>query len=168
MGVGAWLAMIWCTGSAVTDVRSRRISNRWLMTGAVAVVVWRAMANQAGWDPVWGALLGAGALFVPFWLGGIGAGDMKLMALVGWMCGSRFTLFATLLTGVWGAILALCIRFDIGKARRWLGRPLCQGPLAGPTEEGFVPASGAATIPYAVAITLGVMGTAFWPGGGTP
>lgn len=168
MGVGALLALIWCAGAAVTDVRSRRISNRWLLAGFLATLVWRAAAGQMNLDSVWGAFFGACALFLPFWLGGIGAGDLKLMTLVGFMCGFRMTVVAALLTGVAGAVMAICIRFDLGKAGWWLGRPLAQAIPAVPEEDGFATAGQAGTIPYAVAILLGVLGAVFWPGGQTP
>ncbi|MDQ7790273.1 MAG: A24 family peptidase [Clostridia bacterium] len=54
-----------------------------------------------------GLLLGVAIFVIPFAMGGIGGGDVKLMGAIGALKGWAFTLEAALLTAVWGGVIAL-------------------------------------------------------------
>ena len=95
------------------DVRTRRIPNVWTLGTAVCAIVFAALTggpttvlqSGAGWFV--GALL-----FFPFFaLGGMGAGDVKLMAALGAWLGPTesvwLALFASIAGGVFGVIVAL-------------------------------------------------------------
>ena len=56
-----------------------------------------------------GLLLGAALLFLPFILGGLGAGDVKLLAVVGACKGPQFVFTAFILTALLGGLMALVI-----------------------------------------------------------
>ncbi|MBV1770150.1 MAG: A24 family peptidase, partial [Candidatus Desulforudis sp.] len=51
--------------------------------------------------------LGVAIFVIPFAMGGIGGGDVKLMGAIGALKGWAFTLEAALLTAVWGGVIAL-------------------------------------------------------------
>ncbi|MBW8029364.1 MAG: hypothetical protein GJU73_11870 [Ferrovum sp.] len=114
--------------AAWTDVRSRRVSNEWLGLGLVVYVI---LSFLFGLDPrtaLVGGLLGL-LVFLPFyWLGGMGAADLKLMGLVGIYLGPHGLLYSALYTALAGGVLAV-LALALRASRR---------------------------LPYAVAIALGV------------
>lgn len=97
------------------DARTRQIPNRLTGAGLAAGLLLWGLAN--GWlgflHATLGALVVAALLFLPWMLGGIGGGDLKLCAafaaLLGWP-GALLGLFLSLFAmGVWsgGAVLWL-------------------------------------------------------------
>ncbi|MES2222988.1 MAG: A24 family peptidase [Acidobacteriota bacterium] len=92
-----------------TDLRSCRIPN-WLvlpfLVAGVAVSGW-----MHGWHGVeqslLGIALGTAILGVFCWMGGMGMGDLKLVAAVGAWIGPEQLLFALVLTGIVGGVMAL-------------------------------------------------------------
>ncbi len=161
--------------AAVTDVTRQRIYN----VPTVAAVLLGLMLSLArgGWAegfsfsytaPVslLSSLAGAGAMFVLFFIaylvGGIGAGDVKLMAGVGALTGLPFSLWAAFNTAIAGVPLALGLLIWRGQLQRGLGRTLrsvlrlrktpAEGEAASAEEKQMM-------IPYAVAICLGVLWT---------
>ena len=114
--------------AAWTDVRSRRVSNEWLGLGLVVYVI---LSFLFGLDPrtaLVGGLLGL-LVFLPFyWLGGMGAADLKLMGLVGIYLGPHGLLYSALYTALAGGVLAV-LALALRASRR---------------------------LPYAVAIAVGV------------
>jgi prepilin peptidase CpaA len=154
--------------AVVTDVRERRIPNRLTLSGGLLGILLGAVA--AGGFPV-ASLVGAvTALIVafPFFaLGGLGAGDAKLLAMVGTFVGPAGLLSVVLYGGVAGGLLAL-------------GSSLRRGtliPLLFRTRDLFVYMAtfgrrgirwtlddpGAEAVPYGVAIAAGALGAWFFP-----
>ncbi len=118
-----WAVALCCaTGAVVSDIQERKISNRWLAVCAVAAFTVQA-AQGAYLSAAIGGLVGGLALTVPFWLGGIGAGDVKLLAVVGMVLGFPGIVAVLLCTAVAGGVLAVLVRYDVGRARQWLGTP---------------------------------------------
>lgn len=108
--------------ACVVDVREQRIPN-WLTLGAAAAgLLYQALtagpsgllAAGAGW------LTGALIFFLPFALGGLGAGDVKLVAALGAWLGWSDTVWLALYTGAAGAVLALIVAFATGYLRQAL------------------------------------------------
>ena len=101
-------ALLLATAGAVSDVRSGRIPN-WLTFGGLmsglllrlSLQNWIGLGTAAG-----GALVGGGIFFVLFMIGGMGAGDVKLMAAVGAWVGIAHALAVLLVTAIAGGILA--------------------------------------------------------------
>jgi prepilin peptidase CpaA len=93
-----------------TDLRSRRIPN-WLVfpfwLAGLVVSVW-----MQGWyglgQSVSGALLGLVIYGVLFWMGGMGAGDVKLCAAIGAWIGPQQLIFALVITGMAGGLMVFC------------------------------------------------------------
>lgn len=169
--------------AALTDLRERKILN---LPCALAFLAGLALAFMRGGfgallpDPAFllsatdpaaaaapfgllASLAGAALLFLPFFLawlaGGMGAGDAKLMAGVGALCGLDFSFWVLMHTAIAGAGVALFYfiwkrDFKSGMRRtlrsfiRWRWR-----------EKDSTEAGTPLAIPYAVAICLGVIWT---------
>ena len=56
-----------------------------------------------------GFLVGLGLLLIPFMLGGIGAGDVKLLVAIGAWKGSMFVLYTGVYAGIIGGLIAVVI-----------------------------------------------------------
>ena len=174
-----WLLLLSVLCAAVwTDCSSRRIPNGLIALGLGCGLLWQWLGPQGAWsfdpdDPgatgVGGWLLAGGGLllaFLPFFaLGIMGAGDVKLMWVVGGMVGGspgHWDHLAGIVLGVLlsGGVLALYRMCRLGIYRQVLGNLVrLMRPRRGPLDR---PLSGsgqsADRMPYAVAIALGSLG----------
>lgn len=159
-------ALLSAAVACLTDVRSARIPNVLTfasLASAVAVQV-LAPAGHGGPTALAGALAGF-AVFLPlFLLGGMGAGDVKLMTALGAWLGWGHVVWLALYTAIAGGLLALAWSAGHGYARQafanlrtlagyWLTvgvRPLPALTL----DEGRGP-----RLPYAVPMLAGVVMT---------
>ena len=147
MNAQVWIAILVGLAASIDDLARRHIAN-WIPAAALAGGFgWQI--GQGGWQGALTALGGtiAGfAVFLVFYLlGGMGGGDVKLMAGFGALLGAGRLLEAALWTAGVGGILA--VGAIAWKAlRRWTGGKTAD-TAAGERE---------ASIPYAPAIALGV------------
>src|SRR5687767_4094608 len=92
-----------------TDLRVRRISNK--LTYPIMLLGLLGNLALSGWPGVQhaslGWLAGLGIMLIPFLLGAMGAGDVKLVAAIGAVKGPEFVLIATLYACVAGGLLAI-------------------------------------------------------------
>ena len=93
------------------DLRFRRIPN-WLTFPAMIVGI--AYHTYFGGIPAFflslgGLLLGFAVFFVFYAIGGMGAGDVKLMAAIGALLGPKDVLFAALYTAIAGGVYAILL-----------------------------------------------------------
>lgn len=97
--------------SAVTDLRNRRIPN--LVTYPTVILALLIYGLYAGLHGLLFSLkglgLGFGLLLIPYLLGGMGAGDVKLMAAVGAVLGVHHTFVVFLIIAVIGGVTALAM-----------------------------------------------------------
>lgn len=97
--------------SVYTDLKERKILNAVVVPAVVAGLVMNTVVN--GTDGLAFSLKGLGAglglLFIPFALGGFGAGDVKLMGAIGSLKGAYFVFKVFLATGIAGGILAILV-----------------------------------------------------------
>jgi prepilin peptidase CpaA len=152
--------------ACVTDVRTRRIPNLLTFGGAAAALA--AHGVVGGWSGLGLALAGwaAGcALFIPFFLlGGMGAGDVKLLAALGAWLGPRDALWLAIYASIAGGVVALAIAMSYGylmTALRNVRNLLVYWWLVGPKP---MPAltlekSDAPRLAYAVPIFIGTVAT---------
>lgn len=112
--------------AAVTDIRFRKIPNLLTFPAmAIALCYHLATGGLEGFlFSASGLVLGIAVLIVPFLLGGMGAGDTKLMGVVGATLGPKGVFIAALLTFIFGGIYALIICIihrEVSKKmlRRW-------------------------------------------------
>ena len=105
--VGLAIASLAC----VTDLRTRRIPNVLTFGAALAGLLYQFVSGgidglghaALGW------LVGAVIFILPFALGGLGGGDVKLLAALGAWLGPGDVLWLSLYTGVAGGVMALVV-----------------------------------------------------------
>jgi len=156
MDARGWLIVAFGAAAVVEDLRSRTISN-WICGGALASGV-AVHGFAGGWSGVGAALLGAligfGVFLVFYLLGGLGGGDLKLMAGFGALLGSAQVVHAAFLTALCGGLMAAI--YLAGRAvRRRFGNTTAAAAIPAAGNQGAPPKRLGDTIPYAPAIALG-------------
>ena len=164
---GVLLALL--VAAAVSDSRSGRVPNWLVFGGALYAVVYNAFFPLYPRDI--GALFALGGLavglaaFLPAYLFRImGAGDVKLMAMVGAFLGPWSTVGAVLSTLIAGGVLTLALALSGGRLGRMLHNVamICRGTVftlsttgAGGTVTTDGPSAG--RMPYGIAIAVGTI-----------
>jgi prepilin peptidase CpaA len=149
------------TAAVYTDLRSHRIPNNLIVLGLILAIIFQLVANGA-YGLLFGflaALVGLGC-FMPFYaLRAMGAGDVKLMAVVGLFTSPRGVLYAVVLSLLAGGACAL--GYLIWRATRaYVGSVVQEGISAG-TSTGTVAAFAAVRLarrdrlPFALPIAVG-------------
>jgi len=159
-------ALLLSVVACVTDVRSRRIPNVLTFSGALIALVFHGLTNGLsglGFAAA-GLLVGLGVFFVPFALGGMGGGDVKLMAALGAWCGPFTVLWLAAYTGIAGAVVALgvsAVRGYLPTALRNMWLLFTHWRVAGlrPLEEVSLAGSNGPRLAYAVPILIGTVVT---------
>jgi prepilin peptidase CpaA len=153
MTMQVWIAVLVGLAATVDDLARRQIAN-WIPAAALAGGFgWQI--GRDGWIGALHALAGAAAGFAVFLvfylLGGMGGGDVKLMAGFGALLGTGRLIEAALWTAGVGGLLALGVVAyrSVQKRIRKRFRPENAIETAEEKERGE-------SIPYAPAITLGV------------
>lgn len=138
------------------DLWRRNISN-WIPAAALAGALLVQTLN-GGWHGVlqWflGAVCGFSVFLIFYIVGGMGGGDVKLMAGFGALLGTSRLLEATIFTAGIGGLIAVLVLLRREGMRFWRRR---RNVADKNTEAGLEPASQPddSYIPYAPAITLG-------------
>ena len=144
-----WLSVAVGLMASAEDLWRREISNV-LTVSAFAVGIalnvyldgWSGLTNS-----LLGGVIGFAVFFIFFVLGGMGGGDVKLMAAFGAIIGKDQIVTAAVMTAIVGALMAL-VFLGYRKIRRAIqkGSAATDGQ---PDRKAF--------IPYAPAISLGVL-----------
>lgn len=120
MSLPETLAIVVALTACVFDVRSRRIPNALTFGAAGAALVFASVTggfSGLGWSLGGWAL--ATAMWIPIYaLGGMGAGDVKLMAAVGAWLGPGPVFFAALYSASAGAVMAVGVAIAQGAVRQ--------------------------------------------------
>ena len=157
--VAWWPTLIVMCIATFTDLRSRRIPN-WLVFPYLLIGI-AVMSWLRGWHGAVESLEGAGlALLIYgflFWMGGMGAGDVKLCIGIGAWIGPSQLFIALVLTGLAGGAIAL-----IWAVRRGFLKELFQnagGVLFSAKERGEAVLNNPQRrkMPYAPAIAIGTL-----------
>jgi prepilin peptidase CpaA len=151
------------------DLGTRRIPQAVTLGGAVAALLFHAASS--GWTGAMlsgsGWALGIAIFFVPFALGGLGAGDVKLLGALGAWVGPGDVIWLALYAGIAGGILAVLVS---------LARGYCAEALANlrlltthwmvngirPLPELTLEHSRGPRLAYAVPIFAGTMVSILW------
>lgn len=124
-GMALFIVIIIVLGIAVYyDLRFRRIPNWLTMSALVAGVGYHTIAGGFAGAGVslLGMAAGFGCFFLFYIFGGMGAGDVKLMAAIGSLLGPRDVLFAAAFTAIAGGVYAVILIFAGKKNRKALAR----------------------------------------------
>ncbi len=141
------IAILVGVAAVVDDLARRHIAN-WIPMAALAGGLGWQVGQHGWWGLVvalGGAAAGFGVFLIFYLLGGMGGGDIKLMAGFGALLGAGRLLEAALWTAGAGGLLALG-----ALAFRWL-RKRARGE-----SKAAAPVAADDSIPYAPAIALGV------------
>jgi len=142
--------------AVVDDLARRRISN-WIPCSAFAGGL-ILHTTESGWHGCVSALLGtvtgAGVFLIFYLLGGMGGGDVKLMAGFGSLLGVTRLLEAALWTAGCGGVMAMLV-IAAGSLKQFVARN--RGLRNADAQSGSVePCRTPQSIPYAPAIAAGV------------
>lgn len=163
--------------AVISDVRTRRIPNLLTLPGILLGLA--LFTVEAGLKGLLSGLAGAGAgvalLFLPFAYGGMGAGDVKLLAVVGAFGGARFAFVSFLGAALFGGVVSGFVLWREGRLGATL-RAVLWGiaafvlpavpflPL--PKRPEDAPRVGPwPGLPYAVAIAVGTVVGWLWQSG---
>ncbi len=105
-----------CLMACAYDLRTRRIPNGLTLGAAALALAFHAIDGGLGGvgTSVAGWLVG-GALLVPlFWLGGMGGGDVKLLAALGAWVGPGEVFWVALYSAIAGGVLAVSLALARG------------------------------------------------------
>ncbi|WP_018086674.1 A24 family peptidase [Desulfurispora thermophila] len=150
--------------SIYTDLKYRKIYNAVLLPSFMAALLYHTFS--AGTNgllfSIKGAALGLALLLIPFMLGGMGAGDVKLLAVIGAWQGANFVWLCFLLTALAGGAIATV---QLVKQRRfWLTlQYIVLLFVPGTPKKGalgtLATSRAGETFPYGVAIAAGTLAT---------
>jgi len=157
MSAQVWIALLVGLAAVVDDLARRQISN-WICVAALAGGLgWQA--GQYGWQGllygIGGAVVGFSTFLIFYLMGGMGGGDVKLMAGFGALLGTMRLLEAALWTAGVGGLIALAVVVYREVAKR-VRKPVAQASGLGALELTPEQKKHDASIPYAPAIALGV------------
>ncbi|MBS8266578.1 prepilin peptidase [Mesobacillus boroniphilus] len=97
--------------SLITDIKKRKILN--IVTLPAILYGFAYYLTENGINGFLfsgkGFLVGLGLLVIPYLLGGMGAGDVKLMAAIGALMGASFVFYSFIYTAIIGGIIALVL-----------------------------------------------------------
>lgn len=152
--------------AVIWDLRVRKIPNG--LTLPVVVVALGASFAAGGASSLWfsttGLLAGFGLMLFPYIFGGMGGGDVKLMAAVGALKGASFAFHAFLFAAIAGGVIALAVAAARGRLKTSLRNIkhillglIYRTGLQCPSAED----SAAGAFPYAGAIAIGVAAAEF-------
>ena len=178
MALNVWLplAVVLCAASiaAVTDVWKYRVYNALTLPLFLSGMVYQAVCG--GWESLGSGLLGASfgflALILPYLMGVMGAGDVKLFAGVGARLGYPITIkvfvVSVFVAGIYAAVLI--IWRDNGKniavSRVLFHRLTALGTYFGKDDLLETAESQRdrryRVIPFGAMVPLGVIGAAIW------
>lgn len=152
--------------ACVSDLRTNRIPNRLTAAMAVAGVIFSIASAPlaAGLARGLGGFAIGLAIWLPFWLlGWLGAGDVKMFAGAGAWLGFHATLEAAVVAAIAGGVLSL---FWLTRERglRVAVTSLSASLIAPVIGRGSRMDAPRRRMPYAVALTVGLLAAAWIPG----
>ncbi|SDA76931.1 MULTISPECIES: prepilin peptidase [unclassified Janthinobacterium] len=157
------------------DVRSRRIPNRLVFSGALAGMALNTLLPAGAglltatpgalgfWPALGGLALGLALLMPMYAIKTLGAGDVKLMAMVGAFVGPHAVFFCLLSSMLAGGVLALAVAAFHGTLRQAASNSYhlvlnsLMRAIAAQRPDIDAPAAPSGKLPYAIAIASGTL-----------
>ncbi|SMF10879.1 A24 family peptidase [Pseudogulbenkiania subflava] len=156
--------------TVITDTAARKIPNKLVLGGLVVAFLCQGLISGGGGLLEAAKGMGLGfVLFLPLYLLRVmGAGDVKLMAMVGAFTGMQDIVGIVLFTLLAGGVLSLAFALKLKSLNRlidnvrYLALSGISKVAAGKIPVNDFPINSIGTLPYAWAITLGTAGYFFW------
>ena len=115
MALTKTVPFLWITAvllvAAISDLRWRKIPNWLTYPTMIAAIIYHASRSglTGGLFSLEGIALGTALLIIPYLMGGMGAGDVKLLGAVGGLVGPQGVFLAFLFSAIVGGIYALVL-----------------------------------------------------------
>lgn len=113
------LLLMLVAASGFFDLKERKIPNKITFTGILIGILFNIITG--GWmgllQSILGMFAGLAIFFIPFVMGGMGAGDVKLMGAIGALMGWQFSVMTALYSAIVGGIMVLIHLLYTGKLR---------------------------------------------------
>ena len=120
------LLLLLVAASGFFDLKERKIPNKITFSGILIGILFNIITG--GWTGLLQSLLGMFAglaiFFLPFVMGGMGAGDVKLMGAIGALMGWEFSVMTALYSAIVGGVMVLIHLLYTGKLRETLKKML--------------------------------------------
>ncbi|MGG3468011.1 prepilin peptidase [Neobacillus pocheonensis] len=153
----------------ITDLKSRKILNIITLPTIAFGLIFNILTSGLDGFLISGKgfLVGLAILIIPYLLGGMGAGDVKLMAAIGALMGTSFVFYSFIYTALIGGVIALLLIIKTNGLRNSiksfffnvvLFRSNLGSIILSKNKESSV------SFPYGVAIVLGTLCTLVWGG----
>lgn len=157
---------VFVTVCLYTDLTERKIYNTVVLCGACAALLLNMLrfgATEGFYYTLTGLFTGFLLLIIPFILGGLGAGDVKMLGMIGAFTGHMLVVQVMLASALAGGVFAL-VKMIIKRQLAWRMRRLLTGAfLALVTGKTFYLANlsdeqeSPGAIPYGAALFAGVV-----------
>lgn len=149
--------------AAVCDIRSRRIPNKLVFPGALAAIAFHTISPYGiGFLSSMGGLAFGLIAFLPLYMTrAMGAGDVKLMAMVGAFLGPMAALGAIITTLIAGGVLAIASAIRNKSTQRMFNNIKVMmtyamvGAATGNRISAEITSISAGKLPYGIAIAIG-------------
>ena len=111
MEIHYYILIIFLIVAFYYDVKQQRIPNWWTVSGVLVGIIFHLVVNHLDGfiQSVLGTLIGGGVLLLLYIFKAIGAGDVKLFAAIGAICGVLFTLYAIMYSIIFAGIIGLIV-----------------------------------------------------------
>ncbi|MDC3416945.1 A24 family peptidase [Aquibacillus salsiterrae] len=154
----------------ITDLKSRKIYNKVIFPSFILALLFHIIIDGLSGltSSLLGFVVGFALLLIPYLMGGMGAGDVKLLALIGAIKGVSFVLVTAIYMALIGGVIGLVlITFRKGACNRikYMIYSLCgikYGMKMTVSEESLK-----GTYPYGVAIAFAAL-FSFYMNGASP
>jgi prepilin peptidase CpaA len=164
------LVILLLSASAYTELTRNKIPNQLTYPAIILGLILGYLPAGISWGASLGGFgIGFGMMFMFYLFGGLGGGDVKLMAAFGALLGFPLIVRVLLFSSFFGAIMAVVLLTWNANPAKFLKRKTL--PAEGPDESPEAPPDEAAkgepestrprTIPFGIAICTGVLFSLF-------
>lgn len=160
--------LLLCAFVSVSDFKYRRIPNQYLLIAVASTLGLFVMASmvlpvalliKAFFFGLLGALMGGTFLYIPYQLKQVGADDVKLVMVFGFLLGMKGVVLSILIGAMIGGIWALLLAYKFGGlSQMWHNMKFMARSVylsGGKTMGWDLRSDGVITMPYGVALSMG-------------